>query len=95
MGDRRALYQAGGYHRSGECGDFHTKGSHTARHRITAVVTDCELPMVKAGYILQERRVAIHVGCAAHRVQSSAGRVFTGTEVIEMLGRARCTGAQY
>ncbi|CAM9362792.1 unnamed protein product, partial [Sphacelaria rigidula] len=63
--------------------------NHNLIGRMVAPVTDCEPAMVKAGHILNENMVVDHVGCAAHRLQSSAGKVFTGSTMIEVLGRCR------
>ena len=51
---------------------------HGHRDMITAVVTDCEPAMVKAGRILSRNKVTEHIGCAGHRLQSSVGVGFTG-----------------
>ena len=46
---------------------------HRQVGHVTAVVTDCEPSMVKAGRLLEAKKLTTHIGCAGHRLQSSAG----------------------
>lgn len=62
---------------------------------VVAVVTDCEPSMVKAGRLLEERNITKHVGCAAHRLQSSTGKVFAAPQVEATLGRLRKLVTRY
>lgn len=57
----------------------------THEQSATANVTDCDPSVVKAGRILNERQLTKHVGCAGHRLQSSAGVVFTDSGVTVVL----------
>lgn len=60
--------------------------------RVPALVTDCEPSMMKAGRELESNDVAEHYGYAAHRGESSAGRVFVGKRIEEMMARCPLHG---
>ena len=46
---------------------------HRQVGHVTAVVTDCKPLMVKAGRLLEAKKLTALVGCAGHRLQSSTG----------------------
>lgn len=64
------------------------------RGNVTTMATGCKPSLVKAGRILEEK-VTNHIDCAAHRLQSSASKVFTGTDVDATLGRLRKLMGRY
>lgn len=47
---------------------------HAKLGNVTAIVTDCEKSMAKAGRLLKQNKITAQVGCAAHSLQSSAGK---------------------
>lgn len=58
---------------------------------VTAVVTDYEPSMVKAGRVLNERQLTMQVGGAGRRLLSSIAVVFAGGGVTVVLSNMRNT----
>lgn len=63
--------------------------------RVTALVSYCEPSMTCSGRQLEKYGVTQHHGCAAHRLESTAGKVFTGEAAAACLNRCRKTVARF
>ncbi|CAN0399952.1 unnamed protein product, partial [Ascophyllum nodosum] len=57
--------------------------------------TDCEPSMVKAGRILTEKGVLMHVGCTCHRIECVTALVFDGLGVKKFMALARAVVTRY
>ena len=57
--------------------------------------TDCEPSMVKAGRILIEKAVLMHVGCTYHRIECVTALVFDGPGVKKSMALARAVVTRY
>ena len=57
--------------------------------------TDCEPSMVKAGRILTEKAVLMHVGCTCHRIECVTALVFDGPGVKKSMALARAVVTRY
>ncbi|CAM9814402.1 unnamed protein product, partial [Ascophyllum nodosum] len=57
--------------------------------------TDCEPSMVKAGRILTEKGVLMHVGCTCHRIECVTALVFDGPGVKKSMTLARAVVTRY
>lgn len=68
---------------------------HGQSGHVTTVITDCEPSIVKAGYHPEAKNLATHIGCAGHRLLSSAGDVPSGDEVTNVLTNARKITARF
>ena len=51
--------------------------------------TDCEPSVVKAGRILTEKAVSMHIGCICHRIECVTALVFDGPGVKKSMALAR------
>ena len=57
--------------------------------------TDCEPSMVKAGRILTEKAVLMHVGCTCHRIECVTALVFDGPGVKKSMALAHAVVTRY
>ena len=57
--------------------------------------TDCEPSMVKAGRILTEKSVLMHVGCTCHRIECITALIFDGPGVKKSMALARAVVTRY
>ena len=57
--------------------------------------TDCEPSMVKAGRILTEKGVSMHVGCTCHRIERVTALVFDRPGVKKSMALARAVVTRY
>ena len=57
--------------------------------------TDCEPSMAKAGHILTEKSVLMHVGCTCHRIECVTALVFDGPGVKKSMALAHAVVTRY
>ncbi|CAN0568874.1 unnamed protein product, partial [Laminaria digitata] len=68
---------------------------HSLQGQVTALTTDCEPSMVKAGRILEETESFVHIGCCNHRLESTTSIVFNGPGVKKVMAVSRGLVARY
>ncbi|CAN0442995.1 unnamed protein product, partial [Ascophyllum nodosum] len=69
--------------------------NHGLTGHVVVCNTDCEPSMVKAGRILTDDAVLMHVGCTCHRIKCVTALVFDGPGVKKSMALARAVVTRY
>ena len=69
--------------------------THGLTRHVVVGDTDCEPSMVKAGRVLTEKAVLMHVGCTCHRIECVTALVFDGPGVKKSMALARAVVARH
>lgn len=69
--------------------------THSLTGRVVVGNTDCEPSRVKAGRILTNDRVLVHIGCTCHRLECVTALVFDGPGVKKSMALARSLVTRY
>ncbi|CAM9886015.1 unnamed protein product, partial [Ascophyllum nodosum] len=69
--------------------------NHGLTGHVVVCNTDCEPSMVKAGRILTDDAVLMHVGCTCHRIECVTALVFDGPGVKKSMALARAVVTRY